>query len=240
MIKNVLLIAIVGMLFAGCGDDCTSDFEMNYKLKYDGEPLVMFQEYTYPDGKSLEFTRFSFFISDVNIKSDNNSEMVKEVDYIDLTVSHSTLEKAENGYGYSINMEDKPIQEVTFDIGLSPEQNATKPQDYTSDNVLSKSGEYWSGWESYVMVKIEGFIDLDGDGEREKGIALHLGSDEVTKTVTTAVENNNVQIEFDLKDMFECNGLYDIAAVPAIHTLANTSAGIQIANNLVDCAISLD
>ncbi len=238
---NLLLaLSIVAtcLFFTSCGD--SSDYMANIKLEYDGEPLVMFEEVTYPSGQSLELTRVSFFLSDVTLSGSENVNVVKEVDYLDLTAAHATSELASNGFDYKLIESEDEYNTLSFNIGLTSAQNATVPEDYPSSNVLSNNGEYWSGWNSYVMMKIEGMIDLDGDGAREKGIALHLGTDEVTRSFTTSVDSDKINITIDLKDVFDCGGeVHDIVNTPAIHNLAKLPEAIRLMDNL-ECAMTIE
>jgi len=209
-------------MFASCGSSDIKELNINFKLEYDGEPLVFFEDVAYPDGRNFEFTRFSFYISEISLENESNSTLVKDVDYIDLTPSHSSLTAASEGYDYLLELPEKmSYQNVRFNIGLTDLQNDTKPEDYNSSSPLSLTGEYWSNWESYVYAKIEGRIDLDGDGISD-GVALHLGSSEALRNVF--LENldsaEEVEITIDMKKVFERNGIiYDINATPRIHSL---------------------
>ena len=51
-IPSLLLILMV-VVFAGCGDDDagSGSLKLNFKLKYGDQPLVMFEPYTYPTGQ---------------------------------------------------------------------------------------------------------------------------------------------------------------------------------------------
>lgn len=216
------LIICASVLFVSCGEDENRTVDLNFKLNYDGEPLVFFQEYSYPDGRIIEFTRFSFYISELAVAGEGLSIPVKEAQYVDLTLAHSSAEKAVNGLDLSFDTQSTDdFDAVSFNIGLTAEQNATKPEDYPSSSDLSLSGEYWSNWESYVFVKIEARSDLDGDGISE-GIALHLGSDNAMRPVQVNDVNSAKQINLsmDLYDLFVQNGeIYDLENNARIHSL---------------------
>lgn len=238
--KLLTLSTLLAFLFISCGDD-KQELSVNFKMNYGTEPLVMFEEYGYGvDGIiPFEFTRFSFYISDVNVTIDGTVQNFAEVAYIDLSESHSTMEKAEEGYDYEIGETDGEATAISFNIGLTSEQNATLPTDYPSSNVMSRTAEYWPGWNSYVFVKIEGNLDFDGDGIKEKGFALHLGTDDVMRT-TSGNYSDDQSITFDLQKIFACNGdIYDIETTPAIHTLSQEDQIDQLAGNIL-CSISYD
>lgn len=235
--KVLTLIVLSIFILASCGDK-ENEVSVNFKLEYDDQPLVMFEEYEYAEagGYPIEFTRVSFFISDLALTIDGQQEIYKDVDYLDLTVAHASLERAEEGYKYEIGNVTGDISNISFNFGLDEEINSTVPSDYPSSNVLSRTAEYWSGWESYVMFKIEGNIDLDRDGVKEKGIALHLGTSEVMRS-TSGPFSDDLDITLDIQDVFNCGEVYDIEATPSIHSLSQIDKAIQLMDN-VGCGLS--
>ncbi len=233
-LKSLLpgFVIVLVLLFTSCGTD-EENLMLNFKLKYDNSPLIMFDEYTYPTGETFNITRFSFYISEVNLLSGGESTEVAEVEYIDLTMANIDSESSENGYNYVLrDTEGSSASEISFNIGLTDAMNNTVPADYSSNHPLALSGEYWSSWTSYIYIKIEGNIDLDGDGTLEQGVALHLGSSEVMREVQFSDLNNDGEfsLEINLKKVFENGDIYDIAANPRIHNLNQ----IDQANILVD------
>lgn len=237
-----LLLALSILFFSSCCDT-TGNVELQFKLEYDGEPLVMFEDYTYPDGQELFFTRFSFYLSELTI----GDQIIDGVKLMDLTPDHTTLEKSQIGTIYTLeNLELEDVTGLSFKIGLSPEINSTAPADYPSANDLSIVEEYWSPWDSYIFSKTEAKLDSDGDGSKELLVALHLGLDDALRSVNLETtfdvyEDNTIvkEIVIDLKKYFDgTQGVYDIIAVPQIHQ-TNTIAQInELADNLVE-AISI-
>lgn len=225
------LIALC-ICFFSCGDNKEVDcLQFNFKLTYDGDPLVMFDEYDYPGGNKIYFSRVSFYMSDVTIFNDDTPSgsefLIEENDYINLTDSHITLDGAEEGLKVEYELPTTNIDQVFFNIGMDANDNATTPIEYTSDNDLSLAGEYWPGWRSYVFAKIEGMIDLNGDGTLEQPIALHLGSDEARRNLITQMLDNKRELNFniDIQKVFDHSGeIYDIATTPQIHTIDDVDA----------------
>ncbi len=232
------LFALLGLiiLLSSCSED-PKDVQLNFKLKYDGEPLVMLDEYVYPDGRPIKFTRVSFYLSDVQAIDDGQSQEILDVAMINLAESHATMGGANDGYTLLIEDQDiENLDAIRMNIGLTSEQNGKAPNDYDIDNPLSNTGEYWIGWESYIFAKIEGLIDMDRDGTTEKTFALHLGSDEIMRTITFDNINMNesdqydLNFEIDVKNIFENGAVYDIETTPNIHSLNQ----INQANQLID------
>lgn len=226
---------ILALFFTACGDDESKELTLNFKLNYGDDPLIFFENLSYPDGRDFEFTRFSFYISEIELGSNGESTIVNDVDYIDLTASHSSLSSAENGYDYTLEF-DEPgnYDQLRFNLGLTDAQNSTVPADYPSSSALSLTGEYWSNWESYVYVKIEGRTDIDGDGISD-GIALHLGSEAALRAfeVSNLDSDERLNITIDARKIFEQNGnIYDIVATPRIHSLNQMDKTIALMDNL--------
>ncbi|MGA0284172.1 MAG: MbnP family protein [Saprospiraceae bacterium] len=219
---NFLFLSSI-LVFASCSDsDESASMTMNFKLKYADEPLVFFEEYEYPDGRSIEFTRFSFYLSDISSLKDGEKTSWVRDEYIDLTASHSNLSDAEEGFDYVLDNETGGgYDALQFNLGLTPAQNQTRPEDYPSSSSLSLTGEYWSNWESYVFVKIEARSDLDGDGISD-GIALHLGADDAMRSLIVNELNPDlpINISIDLEKVFNRDGeVFDIVNNSRIHSL---------------------
>ncbi len=233
-IKTFIGILSILILVSSCGSDPSQkEVTINAKLTYDGNPLVMFEDYTYPTGETLFFTRFSFFIDNLNL----GENQVIERDYIDLTNAHLTSADAIVGERIATTKLDPGTYDMTFGIGVDQDLNSKTPIDFDAGDVLSMVAEYWPGWESYVFVKAEGKIDLDGDGTKETGFALHLGDDGAYRNITYQnidLENNdNTTITIDLKSFFgQVGAYYDIASVPQIHTPEQDEQVAELADNL--------
>lgn len=226
---------ILGLAIVGCRKDDATEAVIRMQLLYNGEPMITQQEYDYPDGKTFVLTKFSTYLSNITLQSGNETRLVEEVRLINLTEtlrnSASSLEgftifKGETGLN--------SIDQMRFNIGLTPEQNRKLPADYPSGHPLALPGEHWLAWSSYIFVKIEGWIDLDDDGMAETGVALHLGADQVMKSIRLFIPPGamDLTIQIDLARIFAQNTIYDIRTNPQIHSLSQIEALIELSNNL--------
>ncbi len=232
---GILLSTMI--ILMSCGDD-KSGFDMTVKLSYDESPLVMTQDYIYPDGRTIRFNRVSFFISDLSVSDGTESVQLIEAQHLNLTQSHVDRESALAGYQViSEDVELPAIISASFNLGLTSEQNAQAPSDYPIDSDLSNSAEYWVGWESYVFAKIEGLIDLDDDGTPESTFALHLGSDEIMRTIEIGTLNDSgdsyeLNIDLDVEEIFNDGATtYDIVETTNIHSLTQIAQANFLINN---------
>ena len=223
--SKLLTLAVVIMTMASCSDD-KGDMNINFKLTYDDAPMVMFQEYDYPSGGKFFLSRVSFYISDLAL----DDEIIKDVDYLDFTNSHASAATAADGLDYLI--QDIPAGvygSFKYSMGVPPADNAKNPADFDSSSALSRSGEYWDAWQSYVFFKIEGMSDLDGDGTFDDGFSLHIGGDEVyaelsanVATQINADEQINRSIQIAMDEVFNNAGvIYDLENFPGLHSKVN-------------------
>ncbi|MCR9287933.1 MAG: hypothetical protein NXI23_11150 [Bacteroidetes bacterium] len=199
----------------------TAKLALNIKLQYDGEPMIVFNEYTYPE---LDFTffltRVSMYISNVQPVGSDFSEPIENIGLLRLEEAHDEASAA-LGYTYILPMAEGNFESIQFGLGVPPEQNAMRPADFPIENPLSKSGEYWDSWSSYIFTKIEGKADINGDPNdfSEELIALHMGGNEAFRAITlnqsgtlTEGQTTTIEIVLDMKDFFFQNGeVYDLA-----------------------------
>jgi len=130
--------------------------DLVFKLSYGDAPLVMLDDYVFPSGELIKFTRFSFYVSDLSVTTDGTSIDMVDVDFINLTESHSSPEASSLGYMYSI--EEIPagrLETMDMILGVNSELNKKVPADYDAQHPLAKPGEYWIAWDSYIFMKIE-------------------------------------------------------------------------------------
>lgn len=242
--RFIVKILLLCFLITACGSN-DENLILNYKLEYEGEPLQMFNEYSYPEtGENIRFKRFSFYISNVDLEGETGLSVL-DVKYVNLTETHYDETTAAEGFDVEIpNSAGKDFETINLSLGISESQNQTVPADYISSNDLSLSSEYWEGWESYVYFKIEGDIDKNSDGTFGSGesFALHLGTDLVRRNLEYDVTGRDkLNFTFEVKKIFENNGeVYDIFNYPKLHTLSDENlAQMEIlANNIVSSIIT--
>jgi len=239
ILLKISLFALVLFTLASCDDneDSTGDLNLSIHLIYNGEPLVMFQDYEYPDGRTINFSKFSMYTSDVKL----DTKVVSDVAFHNLTDSHVDLSGATEGYQWMIKeIEPKNYSNLTFGLGVNETQNAKDPGIFESGHPLAKPAEHWFSWSSFIFLKLEANMDSNGDGIKDLPIALHLGDDEAYRIISLdkSIEiNADEMTESNISiDIFEFLGgsdtTYDVDTNPQIHSLAQKSAVVELANNL--------
>ena len=236
-------LIIFSLLFVGgCSSNEQGDLNLRFRLLYDGEPMIMLQEYNYNGSTDIFFSKFSFFIADLQIiNNDNQSYPLTDIEHLDLTEAHEHPSTAERGIELLFTgLESGKYERLDFAIGIPGDLNAKKPADFAPGHPLSENSEYWDGWNSYIFSKTEGRADFDGDGQFEQSLAYHLGSDAVYRNVALAI-NTEIQedkttdliVTIDLRDMFITgNEAFDIQQTPSTHSLQQIELAKQLADRL--------
>ena len=241
LMRYIMPFVFFLLIFSSCSED-DGEIQIKLKLEYQGTPVVMLDRFQYPDnGPEFFFLKFSMFMSNLELIGDNTIELM-DIDLLNFSDSHSTLTGAEEGFVLSIkDVAPGSYTGLRFDIGVPDTLNAQSPADFSNDHPLASTAEYWEGWNSYIFMKTEGRIDLEGDDDFETGMALHIGSDAVyrSKTMSESIQINAEEttvttITIDLYKLFvNGNDTYDIYTTPQIHTLEEIDFAIELADNLV-------
>lgn len=237
-IITYLLVLGAMIIVQGCKEDDTFDLNVNVKLVYDGEPLVMFEDYEYPTGEKMSFSRYSFYLTNVALNHSIGQDQIKDAEYLNFT--NQNVDKAGAEQGLTLTFRDidkKDYDQMFFMVGVDATNNAKTPSDFNSSNPLSRTGEYWPGWQSYVFTKTEGQIDLGGTERR--GFSLHTGGDEANLGFLVQTPNlgdnssETVELVIDIKKTFDNNGtIYDIQNNPDIHNTDQKDLVAELVNNL--------
>jgi hypothetical protein len=246
-IKNIAILYLLSfLLLSSCVDKEQNDGKVDVKfvLKYNNQPLEMLKDYEYPDGKSVMFNKFSFFISNLSFVGANGETTSEGVKMVNFTNVNSTQSGALLGTTVRLEgLKTGEYQSFNICLGVPPAENAKTPADFGTTSDLSFTGEYWPGWKSYIFSKTEGFIDIDGDGNKEQGFALHTGSDEAFKclnanhSITIGKDAQPLEIEIDLVKLFGDAPYYDIKSNPQIHSLSQKPQVLALSENLAKCFI---
>lgn len=216
------MAAAVFLMASSCEDEQvlgeTSGINLNFKAVYADDPLVCQNsdfQYKYPDGREIRFTSFEFFISEVSLVEEASSDEAEvfDIEYVNLT-ENTTLEDAERAVTLAQNnIPSGSYKAIKIGIGVPTELNNTTSSELGVNHPLRKFGDFWSGWGSYIFMKIGGAYDIEGDGlgnGTDTGITHHLGSDAMYRTITL---NKSIVLEpgqtFDLDILLDVRDLYD-------------------------------
>lgn len=218
--KYFTLILLASCLFlTGCEDDPkeqpVTSLDLQWTANYDGETFLTFKDYTYEDGRKIQFNNLNFFVSDIALISaaGARTELV-EIDFVDLSFDETQLSSAEQGK--TVSIQDIPLGEyagIKIGFGVQADLNRSKPTDYGNGHPLTRN--FWDGWSSYIFSMVEGAADMDNDGTIVTGGAdtesftYHSGTDEVYNEVTVDKEiiltstDASLSLKIDVAKLFK-------------------------------------
>ena len=243
-IRSLFFLLLVVLVYSGCSDGTDTEsgvLDVNFKAVYDGQPLVTFTTHPFANGQNIEFSHLSFFVTDLQLSSSAKSYIDETPDLLDL--SFDNLNDATEGATLSLaGVQPGVYNMLRFGFGIPSDINSSKPEDFPSNNPLSKSGYYWQAWQSYIFSKTEGRLDTLGNGALDLGFAFHTGSNELYRILEVPVpitiedgKATSVDVLVDYKKLLE--GI-DIKSNPLNHNPTDSVQIQKIVNNLVN-AITL-
>lgn len=224
----------------GTTQDDVADVEMVFKATYDGAPFIANEVLNYGDDQ-IRIQTFSFFVSDIRVGTSSSSAEVDDVEYVEFG-NINTMQQALDGV--SIANTSVPAEEypgVAMGIGVAADYNAQPPSEYGPYHPLSETSRYWSDWNSYIFLKIEGIMDTDGDGQFDDvSFVYHVGGDDAYRSVDVAfeesievVKDNPMQITVTvdlLKILSNDQVTHDIEAQSSLHHAGDPLAGFLMGN----------
>jgi hypothetical protein len=242
-----LLLLFVALLW-GCEacneNDDTAPKEkvtVTFRALYDGQPLEKYKNYSY-GGKTILFDRFNLYLSDLALLNGNKATELTDIEWIDFTPDLAPDNKAVSpAFQYEAPKGD--YTGLRCAPGVKPDLNAKRPADFSTDHPLYRENEYWSGWKSYIFCKIQGRVDLTGDGMPETNVFYHTGSDAVffsrdfsaaSKPIAVDGETEIV-VEIDLKKVLTFkDGPLDLSVLEnreTSHNASNLTLGKKVMEN---------
>jgi len=241
---NILfLVAIIA--FYGCPSDPVEgagNLSLQFEAKFDGQPFFINQEYTFPSGRKVRFSQFDFYVSNLSsrLNGDNaGTTDLTEVDFIDFTGSMMNPIDPTESRVNSINLPIGDYENISLMLGLDEELNGKTPNDNDlgASNPLRQASHYWTDWNGYIFMKIQGSADFNDDGviDSEETFIYHTGKTENSQSVSLAAdfsiadnETTNQTIAIDLSDVFfsatneERFDMNDVRSVHADGTIIST------------------
>lgn len=234
----MFFLAVMVMAFYGCPDDPVEgagDLELQFEAQFDGQQFFINEEYTFPSGRKVRFSQFDFYVSNVStrLNGDNaGTTDLSEVDFVDFTGSVlNPIDPAESRVN-SINLPIGDYENISFMLGLSEELNAKTPNDSDlgENNPLRKATHYWTDWNGYIFMKVQGNADFNDDGmiSSDETFIYHTGKNENAQNVSLAadftIEEDQTTLQtvtIDLSEVFFSNGgeeRFDMNEIRSVHS----------------------
>lgn len=204
-------------------NDLDSNLDLVFELRYDGELLASPTSlHNLNDSVQIRFSKVSFYLSDFKLVGKDGVLDLLDIIHVSFLQNIDGDAISETKQILSFDIPSGDYDSFSFGLGLTPEQNATEPSDYSAGSALSYTSEYWPAWKSYIFEKLEGAYKLRD--EPEESVALHVGADETYRVLEwkdgiTLSGNRGMQIvvPIDLKQILDG---YPLPEAPVLHMLA--------------------
>jgi hypothetical protein len=210
--KNSLAIALAGfiLILTSCEkdkplppdipDDPQGTIEVRFTPTINGNPLNINEINTGPNEQRLIVETLKFYLS--NIQAMSNSEVLgkSEVALLDFSSSDKS---------FSFKANPGTITNLSFNVGLSPDQNGTSnpdfnPAAYENTHPLSiYNSMYWTWASGYIFLKIEGRTDTTQTQNAAPMFTwfYHCGLDTLVNSYN--LDNMNVPVEAGKTSLIE-------------------------------------
>lgn len=209
---GAFLLALFIVLFnLGCREEKASRIFLKINLQAGGQPLQLNTDYFTPDGTLIQFTKVSFYISQISLINDNNEELAYPDNY------YLADAESDNLFLIDDNVIGK-YKGIRLGIGVDSTRNdssgiyAIPAYEYPVDHALSPANfMYWSWNPGYIFMKLEGKVDTSGNGilnEIGETFSIHTGFKEAYVFVernhnfTTQGEDIILQINAEIPNFF--------------------------------------
>ena len=180
----------------------TADVAINFVANYSAFDLAIQSEtYSYLDAGDLKIQLFQYYVSDLELLPADGGDPVR-LSEIELIRYASATE--DNLEARSYTVPTGRYAGVRFGLGVKPELNSQPPSNFAANDPLNEN-EFWNERARYVFAKIEANMDLERDGTFNTPLTLHMGSNDLYRTVTLdreftirEGETSNVDIVADI------------------------------------------
>ena len=168
------------MASAGCKklSSDTSLLVLNVTPYFGNDPIVSNRSYRTASGDSVNFSRTSFYISNIQLTATDGTTY-SDSGYILITP-----------YNFqSVIAGSIPVgnyKSISFNVGVAPSLNHLDPSIY-SGGALANQGptmHFTSNTDGYIFMAVEGMADsTNSNGRPNKAFSYHIGTDSLLRTV---------------------------------------------------------
>lgn len=202
---NVVLVSALILLFTA--SSCNKGKEtvtISLKPTFGQQDLSLNTWYANNNGDSLSFSKLKLYLSEVTlIDRSGKKTILKDLVFFNLVqgepINLSTI---------SDNIKSGSYTSVSFNFGVTPEQNNTDPASVSCPNPLCADNDmWWTSTDKYTHVKLEGSSKIAPSFSPSTflyhvGKAQNFRSYTFNNTITvTDADNNQLNIGLDLKSL---------------------------------------
>lgn len=236
LIFGLLFVAVL-MTFNSCDDDdatrLDSDLSFQFDYSFADEEFNYNQVYDL-NGTAVSFQTVQFYVGGIKLHPEEGDALDVEGKYL--------LVKPSSGAQEVVTVDKKHYHMAEFFVGVSPEDNDQTEDDFdmrdAETDPLARQNDppmNWNWAAGYLFVRIDGMVDLDGDGTPETAMEYHLGKDNFLRTVSliinTDVEQDQQTIAFDFNVAALFTGI-DVSETYSMHTGDAPAEALIFADNI--------
>jgi hypothetical protein len=234
------VLALTILLFVSCKDKTEPtgiNFDITFQANYDGVQMERYKNYFFGNFP-IHFESYRLYLSDISlIKEDGSAVVISEAEYLDFTPDGTSDLSATPKITFK-NVPEDQYSGIRLGFGVKPNLNSKDPSDFPPGHPLSKELDYWSGWQSYIFMVLDGKADPDGDGNKNLGFSYHCGSDPVYMVYTfnehihVAADHPGIGIAFDIRQLLTNpdSTLFDMESDPAT---SNNVGDVRVASAIM-------
>lgn len=237
--KLMLGLMVLATTFYSCDDDDVSRLDSDVAFEFDytfaGSNFDYNQVYDL-NGTAVSFQAVQFYVGGITLHPEEGDAVTANGKYL--------LVKPNSGAQEAINVEKKHYHMAEFFVGVAPAENDQTSDDFdsrdaTKDPLARQNNPpmNWNWSAGYIFVRIDGMVDLDGDGTPETPMEYHLGKEPfrrvIAKDLHTDIEDDNQTLAFglDVAALFE--GI-DVTQAYSVHTGDDLATSAIFADNIAD------
>ncbi len=181
--------------------DTSASGQIQFSLATSTSSSYNLSDITSVNSKSVAINLVRFYICDVKLITENNTEIaVKDYDLIDW--------RSPDIRTYTnISIPAGTYKAIKFGIGVNNQLNETNPTSVSTGNVLNENRDMYWAWLKYVFCKVEGRVDIDGDGNLETDLRYHIGTNDFYRIAYVSMPT--IQVNAGDTKNFKLNLLID-------------------------------
>ena len=212
IMKKLLFVSILLSLLSvtACKKkEATAALNVNFTAEFNHQKIALKTEYTDSVGYKYKFEKFKYFLSNIRLVKENNTEVkLADIVCVDYNVASTQL----------LQLQQLPVGKYTklkFGVGLTPEQNNVLPADAPANDPRQTFDELYWGWLKYIFIRVDGRSDVDGSNKFNNLLVYDVGTDElyraveIAKNIELKAGDNTATLNLNINQIFR-NGTNDI------------------------------
>ena len=204
--KFLSSLLLAGFIITSCGDKDPRSVNAIFQINVGEEALALESTYSI-NSTNVQFTNVAFYLGDMTFETSDGTKYE--------STSRYTLVKP-GMYDFNFTVpeeieEDVNLSKINFFIGVDPDTNSESEMDFTERAAGDPLGQqnpsmHWGWAGGYRFLAIDGFADIDGDGEFETQLTYHLGKDALLRNFSLSPNvmleegENKFEVIFDLNE----------------------------------------